>query len=159
VDVRQGGVEAWADMRNSFHAITMSHVIEHVHDPRELLTRSFELLKPGGQLYVETPNIDALGHSSFKRSWRGLEPPRHLILFNGDSLVGLLREIGFHKIKQRIIPSPLDFIIAASSELRMREKERFSHGADTGAIKRWIRFRSKWTRRRAEFLAITCERS
>jgi 2-polyprenyl-3-methyl-5-hydroxy-6-metoxy-1,4-benzoquinol methylase len=158
IDVRQGGAEAWSDAQACFDAITMSHVIEHVHDPREVLTRTLHLLKPGGQLYVETPNIGALGHRWFNRSWRGLEPPRHLVLFNRDTLVELLREVGFRNVKQHRAPSQLDFIIAVSEELRRLEEERISHPATLEPMKRWIRLYSKWTLKRAEFLTITCAR-
>jgi len=84
-----------------FDVITMNHVIEHVYDPRRDLERVHELLKPGGLLFLETPNIDALNLRRFGIHWRGLEAPRHLTLFNPQSLKVLLREIGFDRIKVR----------------------------------------------------------
>jgi len=62
LNVRHGGVEAYADMPESFDVITMSHVIEHVHDPHETLKTIYRLLKPGGFLWLTTPNIQSLGH-------------------------------------------------------------------------------------------------
>jgi 2-polyprenyl-3-methyl-5-hydroxy-6-metoxy-1,4-benzoquinol methylase len=66
----------------SFDAITLSHVIEHVHDPVALLSECRRLLKPEGRAVIVTPNIGSLGHQKFGSSWRGLEPPRHLHLFS-----------------------------------------------------------------------------
>jgi 2-polyprenyl-3-methyl-5-hydroxy-6-metoxy-1,4-benzoquinol methylase len=63
--VRRGAIEAFADEPGSFDAITMSHVIEHVHDPIAVLHGVFRLLKPAGMLYLETPNIESLGHDTF----------------------------------------------------------------------------------------------
>lgn len=92
-------------------------VIEHVHDPHAVLARAFELLKPGGTLYLDTTNINAHGHRRFGPHWRGLEPPRHLVLFNWESLQMLLRQVGFHAV----IPKPRSvytFIASASKAIR-----------------------------------------
>lgn len=97
--VRQGGVEAWSDEPESFDYITLSHVIEHVHDPRSALEEVYRLLKPGGRVWLETPNIDSFGHRRFGEAWRGLEVPRHLVLFNWDALQRLLLESGFTSLK------------------------------------------------------------
>ena len=70
----------------SFDAVTLSHVIEHVVDPIGLLTECARVLKPGGKLVVLTPNVKSLAHEIFRDSWRGLEPPRHLHLFSMDTL-------------------------------------------------------------------------
>lgn len=94
-------VAAWSESDEPFDAITMSHVIEHVHNPRELLTRVFALMRPGGHLFVDTPNIDAIGHKIYGRHWRGLEPPRHLVLFNKVGLHRAVREAGFTEVKFR----------------------------------------------------------
>lgn len=100
LDARKGGIECFDDESASFDVVTMSHVIEHVHDPRRVLKRAFALLRPGGCLYLDTPNIDSYGHKKFGRHWRGLEPPRHLVLFNWESLEWLLSEIGFDRVKR-----------------------------------------------------------
>jgi SAM-dependent methyltransferase len=100
LDVRRGGIECFADEPETFDFITMNHVIEHVHDPRAVLTQAMALLKPKGCLYLETPNIHAYGHRRFGPNWRGLEPPRHLVLFHWQSMEMLLREIGFTRLRR-----------------------------------------------------------
>lgn len=82
-----------------FDVITISHVVEHVHDPRSLLQTAQQLLEPGGVLWIETPNLDAHGHDSFGRAWRDLDAPRHLQLFSHDLLKNLLLQVGFCDIK------------------------------------------------------------
>ena len=98
LDVKQGGIEILADQSDRFDWITLSHVIEHVHHPLDLLAACHGLLKPGGRIWIETPNIDAQGHRDFGSAWRGLEPPRHLVLFNRASLERALRATGFGEI-------------------------------------------------------------
>jgi 2-polyprenyl-3-methyl-5-hydroxy-6-metoxy-1,4-benzoquinol methylase len=100
LNVRRGGIEAFDDEPASFDFITMSHVIEHVHDPEETLSHALRLLRPGGQLYLDTPNLDAAGHARFRQHWRGLEVPRHLILFTHESLRNILQRVGFAQIKR-----------------------------------------------------------
>jgi 2-polyprenyl-3-methyl-5-hydroxy-6-metoxy-1,4-benzoquinol methylase len=97
LDVRLGGFESIRP-EERFDAITMSHVIEHVHDPIYTLRRCFDLLKPDGILNVETPNFEALGRHRFGEFWRGMEVPRHLVIFTEDSLKNALQRCGFSHI-------------------------------------------------------------
>lgn len=101
LDVREGSIHSLQSGDGTFDVITMNHVIEHVHEPRKVLSEAFRLLRPGGILYLETPNIESYGHRRFGRHWRGLEPPRHLVLFNWNSLEALLSEVGFAQIERR----------------------------------------------------------
>ncbi|HEU0100058.1 MAG TPA: class I SAM-dependent methyltransferase [Allosphingosinicella sp.] len=103
-EVRQGGAESFLDSRGSFDAVTLSHVVEHVHDPAGLLALCLDLLKPGGSIFVDTPNADARGLALFGRSWRGLEPPRHLILFNWSGLERVMTRCGFDRLER--LPQP-----------------------------------------------------
>lgn len=101
LDVRQGDISVLDPSKEQFDGITMSHVIEHVHDPRTTLAFCYQLLKPGGWIWLETPNLSALGHMCFGASWRGLEPPRHLVLFTRSSLQYLLETAGFQKVEDQ----------------------------------------------------------
>jgi len=70
-----------------FDVIVLSHVIEHVPDPIQLLRDCERRLRPGsGRLIITTPNVNSLGHRWFKQYWRGLEIPRHLVLFSATAL-------------------------------------------------------------------------
>jgi SAM-dependent methyltransferase len=83
-----------------FAAVTMDHTIEHLHDPVSALREVFRILKPGGSVWVATPNVNSLGHRLFKSNWRGLEPPRHLVLFTAEALRAALTTVGYEKVKQ-----------------------------------------------------------
>jgi SAM-dependent methyltransferase len=84
-----------------FDAVVMSHLIEHVPSPLRVLQESYRILKPGGVLVVLTPNTASLGHLMYGRSWRGLEPPRHLHLFNVKSLRNIALEAKFYDVTCR----------------------------------------------------------
>ena len=63
IEVLKGGSERWMNEAGTFDIITISHVIEHLHDPLDELSRIFQLLKPGGFLYLEVPTLNLLGIS------------------------------------------------------------------------------------------------
>jgi 2-polyprenyl-3-methyl-5-hydroxy-6-metoxy-1,4-benzoquinol methylase len=101
-----------------FDVITLSHVIEHLHQPAKEIQRCFRLLKPGGLLWIETPNVDSFGFKLFGRYWRGLEAPRHLVLFNEGSLGTLLRKAGFHDVERLPIQHPPRNLFLRSAMIR-----------------------------------------
>lgn len=80
----------------SFDVITLNQVIEHVHDPKEFLSQLVTWLKPGGIIWIGTPNFDSRLHSHFKHDWFALHPPHHLILFTRNNLENLLKELGLN---------------------------------------------------------------
>jgi SAM-dependent methyltransferase len=90
-DVVSGGFPAAAPANVRFDVVRMRHVIEHLPDPLQALDRGFDLVSPGGRLYVELPNLGgALARVSGKHYW-GLEPPRHLVIPHRDELLERLR--------------------------------------------------------------------
>jgi 2-polyprenyl-3-methyl-5-hydroxy-6-metoxy-1,4-benzoquinol methylase len=89
-DVRELALPA-----QSFDAIYMGHVIEHLRDPGNLLVECHRLLAPGGELVIVTPNAGGWGHRRYGRFWRGLETPRHLQIFTPASLRQLIEHSGF----------------------------------------------------------------
>jgi 2-polyprenyl-3-methyl-5-hydroxy-6-metoxy-1,4-benzoquinol methylase len=103
---RKQGIEVLADRVSDldeshdgfFDAVTLSHVIEHAHDPIEMLAHCRRVLKPGGYFWLETPNTDSVGYEFYGRHWRGLETPRHLVLFNVQSIRVALERAGFERI-------------------------------------------------------------
>lgn len=101
-----------------FDVITVSHVIEHLYNPNFYIEQFFKLLKPGGFLYMETPNLDSIGHGYFGESWRGLEPPRHIQVFNTESLADCLSRAGFRFVRVPAKNNPVDFICKSSNQIR-----------------------------------------
>jgi 2-polyprenyl-3-methyl-5-hydroxy-6-metoxy-1,4-benzoquinol methylase len=94
LDVTEDTLESARLAPGSFDAITLSHVIEHVHDPPETLRACLDLLRPGGLLWIATPNLLAGGHRRFGPDWFPLDPPRHLTLFTRASLHAALERAG-----------------------------------------------------------------
>lgn len=96
--VTEGEITAMAGS-DRFDAVTMSHSIEHLHDPVPALAAVYRLLKPAGVLQVITPNASSWGRRVYARDWLGLDPPRHLVVFTPRAITLALRVAGFQAIR------------------------------------------------------------
>lgn len=72
--------------RESFDVVTCFDVLEHLYEPRRVMARVGEWLKPGGIFYVLVPNVDSAEARVFGSYWHGLEIPRHLFHYSPASL-------------------------------------------------------------------------
>lgn len=160
-EVRIGGIEQFRDQQQKFAAVTLNHSLEHVHDPVGVLMQASRLLEDGGVLYLETPNIDALGHSLFGRYWRGLEAPRHLVIFSVRGLTELLHQSGFSEVEVIRRPDVLGDLVCAS--MRMRRGTYRANGRRTitekalTAISKWLAY--LLPTRRLEFITLIAKRA
>lgn len=66
VEVYKGDLSSAKFPDNYFDFIHISHVIEHVLDPKEYFAEMYRILKPGGTLAVGTPNSASLLYKSYK---------------------------------------------------------------------------------------------
>jgi 2-polyprenyl-3-methyl-5-hydroxy-6-metoxy-1,4-benzoquinol methylase len=96
IEVSEGALGA-ASYAEPFDAITLHHVIEHVHDPVDLLRACRALLRPGGRLWLATPNARAFARRRFGRYWPGLDAPRHLLIWSAEALEASLARAGFRE--------------------------------------------------------------
>lgn len=96
---KEHGIELYRDideLEKKFDVITMFHVMEHLSNPKEIITKLSNKLKGGGKLIIEVPNAeDALlslyESDSFSKFtyWSC-----HLFLFNAKTLEELLKQCG-----------------------------------------------------------------
>lgn len=113
-DVYLGDLKTINFSDNSFDAILLSHVIEHVPDPIETLRECHRILKPNGHLVAITPNANSRGHRQFKQYWRGLEVPRHLQIFTPNSLENAGFQAGFKKSEGKTCLQGSQYILKTS---------------------------------------------
>ena len=101
LSVYQGMIEEAGFPDDTFDAITMNHVIEHVSDPIGILRECHRVLKPGGKLVVITPNIESSGAHHFGKNWIHWDPPRHMYLFSLQALQACAGRAGLKALKLR----------------------------------------------------------
>lgn len=164
LDVRQGGLELLlAEQAQSFAWVGLSHVLEHVHDPVRWLQAIHRLLRSGGMLWLQTPNIGSLGHHRYGADWRGLEPPRHLSLWTLDTLSHTLERVGFNSVRPLRTPVLTAMEVYASSDAMRRGADHAAIAALPLARRRHLRYlwpaiRQHWSLRSGEFLTVIATR-
>src|SRR5262245_45201792 len=77
-----------------FDAAAMYHVIEHVPSPREELRELRRIIKPGGWLVLETPNIATLWYRLLGARWRQFIPD-HIFFFTPTTITRPCETDGF----------------------------------------------------------------
>ncbi len=83
---------------NSFDAIVMREVIEHLPHPLESLKTIHTWLKPGGVLFMATGNYDCPERMLRKSDWFYFMPEGHLNIFSNRTMRNYLAKVGFNKI-------------------------------------------------------------
>ena len=89
IDVHDRGLDG-----STYDAICLFGVIEHVRDPIGLLTRCSVLLRPGGWIFLQTPNRTSLPARLLGKYWPPYSPVEHLHLFSQAALVNALAKNG-----------------------------------------------------------------
>jgi SAM-dependent methyltransferase len=115
IRVRVGRLEAIGYPDDNFDAVVLNHVIEHVHDPVEILRECRRILRPGGSVVAVTPNVESFGHRYFRSCYRDLDPPRHIYLFTQRTLQRIAREAGFANSQVRSAALDIVYDVAVGS--------------------------------------------
>lgn len=84
---------------NSFDVITLMDVIEHVPEPRELMVEVHRILRPGGVVFMVTPNFGSLFIKLYGARAYGIGPEEHVTYFQPSTISRLLRQCGFSRVK------------------------------------------------------------
>jgi len=78
---------------NSFDLIAAIDIIEHLYNPKYFFLFVSRLLKPGGILFIRTPNWNAA--REYGGRWEGLhQDAEHVYYFNRSSLDNYLTQVG-----------------------------------------------------------------
>ncbi len=96
----RGRLEEAGYPAESFDVITMTDLLEHISDPLALMAEAKRLLKPGGLLFVITPNTDSLTRKVLGRNWFQFKY-EHVIYWNRRSLQLLLRKFAMQPLLAR----------------------------------------------------------
>lgn len=101
IAVEEGALDPDRYAPGSFDVVTSFEVIEHVMDPGDELRRMHQVLRPGGLLYLTTPNYRCVGHWMAGADWSVVNYPEHLSLFTPRTMKRLLRQRNFAPMRIR----------------------------------------------------------
>jgi ubiquinone/menaquinone biosynthesis C-methylase UbiE len=141
----------------SFEAVTTFQFIEHIHPRKEFMKECIRVLKPGGRLYVTTPNIKrSLARNPFHiheytfeemknevasltrnfelEGLNGNEKVRHYYEENGKFVRSILKWdiLGLHKIlPAKLVSAPYNLITSLMRN-KLKETVKTTAGITTG---------------------------
>ena len=85
---------------NSFDAITLWHVLEHVHHLHEYVEHLKNLLTSKGKIFIAVPNYTSGDAAAYRNYWAAYDVPRHLYHFSPLSIQKLVSQHGL-KLKSK----------------------------------------------------------
>lgn len=121
--VKTGTLDTVDYPEHSFDVITLWNVLEHLPDPLDTFKKVHRLLKTGGLLVFNTPNLDSLDARIFGPYWIGYELPRHLFIFSRYTLNLLVKKSGFSIVETRCLYG--------------------SHAAAMSSVRFWLRAKAR----------------
>ena len=154
LNVIAGSYEALSAYEGQADCLICSHVIEHVHQPLELLRLLLAALKPQGVLLLSAPNAASHLCERYGGNWRGLEAPRHLAIPDATWLIGWLRSRGFDC---RQLPSP-DVVTVIESE-RIKRRSLNTTASDVRAGKKLARAIATPSMDKQDIVQLVCTRA
>jgi 2-polyprenyl-3-methyl-5-hydroxy-6-metoxy-1,4-benzoquinol methylase len=85
----------------SFDAITMWHVLEHVHDLSAYIQQLRKVLKANGKLLIAVPNYTSFDAKIYQEYWAAYDVPRHLYHFTPKSIKTLMENNGLKVLQYK----------------------------------------------------------
>ncbi len=108
----------------SFDAISLFHVFEHLEHAGEVLKRINTLLKPGGCLLISFPNADSIQAKLAGGNWLHYDPPRHLCLPDHKALVKFMEGRSYRLLRRTFLSPEQNPFGAIQSLLNLMCKRR-----------------------------------
>jgi 2-polyprenyl-3-methyl-5-hydroxy-6-metoxy-1,4-benzoquinol methylase len=103
-----------------FDGVLSFHVVEHIPKPIDHLRRMHDVTKPGGYLFLATPNSDAWDRRVCKNRWTGYSIG-HLNLFSLRSMTACLERAGWEIVRLSTVEFPWQLLWSMKAAIRPRK--------------------------------------
>jgi 2-polyprenyl-3-methyl-5-hydroxy-6-metoxy-1,4-benzoquinol methylase len=136
----QKGIGLDSDLSNiknkKFDVISLWHVLEHVENLQEYISKLENLLAEDGRLIIAVPNFKSDDSIYYKEHWAAFDVPRHLWHFSQISISKLFSEVDM--IVEKTIPMKFDaYYVALLSEKYKSEKMNPLKSFYRGFVSNW----------------------
>jgi SAM-dependent methyltransferase len=102
----------------TYDAITLWHVLEHVHQLKEYVAQLKNLLTKEGKIFIAVPNYTSADAAAYKTYWAAYDVPRHLYHFSPKSIETLMNRNGLQVIAKKPMWFDSFYISLLSSKYR-----------------------------------------
>ncbi|MCS6933886.1 MAG: class I SAM-dependent methyltransferase [Chitinophagales bacterium] len=99
ISMHKGALDTANYPAGSFDVLTSFEVIEHINNPQEELRKFYTLLRPGGVVYITTPNYNSLQRIQLRERCTVITYPEHLSYYTPRTLTLLFERCGFNKLR------------------------------------------------------------
>jgi 2-polyprenyl-3-methyl-5-hydroxy-6-metoxy-1,4-benzoquinol methylase len=131
-----------------FDLVTYWHVFEHLDDPPSHVHRWPDLLRAGGFLVIEVPNIDSIGARLCYRSWLGSDDAHHVNHQKPASILAMLSDLRFDIVRREFFSVKFSYVLVWSALLGALFGPRYDFDGIMALLKRplhELRARPLWT--------------
>lgn len=101
--------EGWKN--NKYEVIVLWHVLEHIHNPFDLIQSLKKRLNKKGKILIAIPNFKSFDSKYYGKYWAGYDTPRHLWHFSQKGIGLIAKENNFKILKVKSLH--LDSIYAS----------------------------------------------
>ena len=89
--------EGWKNKK--YEVIVLWHVLEHIHNPFDLIQSLKKRLNKKGKILIAIPNFKSFDSKYYGKYWAGYDTPRHLWHFSRKGLGLMAKENNFKVLK------------------------------------------------------------
>lgn len=92
--VFKGDISALDSKENTYDAAVLMELLEHASNPEHIIKKLSIILRPGGLIYITTPNYNSLTRRIAGMNW-GIFSKEHFFYFTAKGLRRILHKYGF----------------------------------------------------------------
>ena len=90
--------------KQNYEIIFLWHVLEHTHNPFDLIESLKKHLNKNGKIFIAIPNFKSYDSKHYGKYWAGYDLPRHLWHFSRKSIFKIAAQNNFEIIRERRLP-------------------------------------------------------
>lgn len=146
LDVEKSSLEEFLKQNGKkYDLIILSHVLEHLLDPRQKLINLKKHLNANGKILIIVPNFNSFTRKLFGNFWGYWDIPAHISHYDKNSLQSLINLSGFKTIDSKIVGgSSLLFFSSLAKKLNIRRTNSEISSMRTGVTKFISAFVKYW---------------